>query len=185
MRRVGLALFVTLMLFAPVAHAEVGSETWPGTGERTVRLYHNLPNATWVNQLNQAVAAWNTSPYVNIIVAGTRTYAGDCIEGLSFATGDIDLCWNTETRASWLGLASVWGEEPDISYVNIDLNASKSWSTTKMRWVLAHELGHAYGLVHEATCTKSVMVANFSCAQQQAAILPQWRDKQDILILYG
>lgn len=178
-----LLALVVLAIAAP-AQAVPGPRHWAGSGERTVTIYTNLPVGPWTEDLDDALAAWSASPFLNLVDGGRRTFNADCGNArLNFA--EVEVCWNTATAATWLGLSSVFGSGDHLNTALTEINASKSWGTNKRLWVLAHELGHDVGLDHPVGCptvdgTRSVMVANFSCATTTGVYLPTWRDKTDI-----
>lgn len=145
------------LAWVPSASGEVVPH-WEGDGERTIYVENDLPS-DWDIPLRNAVADWNRSSYIHLVlVDGDETcYDFDY---------QVEFCWSRYTPTpTWIGLTSTWTyEDGHLRYAVSEANAGKSWGNGKRRFVACHELGHAIGILAHSTATSGsgCMVARFA-----------------------
>jgi hypothetical protein len=117
-------------------------------------------------ELDAAIAEWaNALPGIALGRVGTPTVGG------SIQVVNATLAEGTAGRTAWTG---------DVWFVEIDLGqiAARGYNAQE---VMAHELGHAMGLVHTGPGT--LMCATLVCAAElvMPADVAQWDSRHSVL----
>ena len=166
------ALAIACVILGPTPalahHENPENHHWPGDGVRTVTVEDNTTTATWADVLLKAVTRWNGGlQRVHLALVDNQPdgQTGQTSCAFTFPAQTVVVC-NRTTASTWFGLTSIFQQNGHFTTGLIELSDNRapggSWSFTKRRHVVCHELGHALGVGHRYTENGTCMDDNWA-----------------------
>lgn len=151
---------------------------WAGQGERTIQLIESV-SPEWEPALAAAVAVWNQSPVIEIVVVPDEG-AKNCATVL----GKARICNASGIAGNYWAYTQVWapaGGHISRARTVIDDESFVGASPEMRQWIVCHELGHALGLWHFETVQSppTCMHVNFFASE------PNEHDFHELTSIYG
>ena len=155
-RRILLALFLTLFVFAALATVTSADHSWGGyhwareSNPFTIKTGDNV-SAAWDPYLDEAISDWNHSTILDLLEVPGGTNPKNCRP----TAGRIEVCNSKYGNNGWLGIAQIWITGGNhitqaITKVNDTYFSTPSYNTPAWRrLVMCQELAHDFGLDHQ------------------------------------
>ena len=155
-RRILLALFLTLFVFAALATVTSADHSWGGyhwareSNPFTIKTGDNV-SAAWDPYLDEAISDWNQSTILDLLEVPGGTNPKNCRP----TAGRIEVCNSKYGNNGWLGIAQIWITGGNhitqaITKVNDTYFSTPSYNTPAWRrLVMCQELAHDFGLDHQ------------------------------------
>lgn len=155
-RRILLALFLTLFVFAALATVTSADHSWGGyhwareSNLFTIKTGDNV-SAAWDPYLDEAISDWNQSTILDLLEVPGGTNPKNCRP----TAGRIEVCNSKYGNNGWLGIAQIWITGGNhitqaITKVNDTYFSTPSYNTPAWRrLVMCQELAHDFGLDHQ------------------------------------
>lgn len=147
---IGLVLFILLI---PWGAGEL-DKSWPNNGHGLTITVINSCDNSWTDVFEEYIQHWgNGSP--KSLQINTERHAPDTNGYCLSYHGRVNVCNGNYGFTDWIGITHTWGYQGSITSSIVKLNdyhvdgyLSKTRKMRKKRYLMCHELGHAFGLPH-------------------------------------
>lgn len=188
MKVIGAFLPLLTLAFATPSRASNswGSYHWARTSTPfTLQLLNNTSSAEWNSFLGLVSADWSQSSVLHTnIMSGTG--AGNC----KAKTGAVQICNRKYGFNGWLGLAQIWVSGDHITKATVKVNDSYFNTASynddhAQRHVLCQEVGHTFGLGHQASSDSNSCMDDVNGLFDPAFVGPNAHDYEQLAAAYG